>query len=71
MSKVIMVTRTPDKQKMLLQVDRIIICATMPGGTLIKYNDNYDNYVDGKVPADWFEAYYAESIEQIYKMINE
>ena len=59
-------------QNVLLQVDRIILCVSMPNGTFIKYDDNLKNsgMID-KVPEDTFESYYEESIEEIYKMINE
>lgn len=60
-----------EPQKVLLQVDRIIVIVSMPDGTLIKYDDNFD-YVGltNKVPIDWFEAYYEESVDEIYDMIN-
>lgn len=74
MSKFIKLSRKilgRDAQKVLLQVDKIIICVSMPDGTLIKYDDNFDILgKEDKVPIDWFEAYYEESIEEIYKMIN-
>lgn len=73
MSKFIKLSRKISEevtQNVLLQVDKIIICVSMPNGTLVKYDDNFDNYVKDKTPVDWFESYYEESIEEIYKMIN-
>lgn len=59
-------------QNVLLQVDRIILCVSMPNGTLIRYDDNIkDSEIINKAPNEAFEEYYEESIEEIYKMINE